>query len=133
MNPSSQQLRTLLRDQAKLVWTNDELEDMLNHGLSWWNLVSPETCLDLIELRNGTPLNQETQQSAVLWAAVVLALTHLLHPSGLKERALEPEERACYEEMLSTAEEMFETSKRTKSRLVSRALPTWTMAAPPTA
>ena len=119
MNPTRNQLRTILRDQNRRIWSNDELDDMLDHGLSWWNLVSPETSIDLGELRKGALPNAGTQQSAVLWASVVLSIVLLLQPRGLKhDVVLDPEERTRYEELLTNAEEMFDRSKMTKSRII---------------
>lgn len=122
MSPSRDQLRTLLRDHDKRIWSNDELDDMLGHGLSWWNMVSPTTSFDLDELRKGGLPNAAPQQVAVLWASVVLSVTHLLQPRGLKSNIhLGVDERDHYEELLGNAEQRFEDSKLVKARIITQA------------
>jgi len=119
MEPNRHQLRTLLRDPEKRIWSNDELDDMLSHGLCWWNMVTPQTSMDMIELRGSKQPYAGVQQSAVLWASVVLAVTHLLQPSGMKNDVdLDADQRVKYEELLANAEEKFDHSKTTKARIV---------------
>ena len=126
MQPTRDQLRTILRDQDKTIWSNDELDDMLDHGLTWWNLISPETNLELVQLRAGALPNAKVQQSAVLWASVVLSLVLLLHPHGLKGNVtLTSTERAKYEGLLANAEGLFEESKMAKAQIVRDEATTW--------
>lgn len=92
---------------------------MLDHGLSWWNMVSPATSISLDELRKGELPNPGVQRAAVLWASVVLSVAHLLQPTGLKSDVLlDVDERNKYEELLENAEAMFEDSKLTKGRIL---------------
>lgn len=107
--PSVKQLRILLRDYDARIWTDDELETMLGHGLVWWNLTTPMTNLTL---RSHGP-----QSTAILWASAVLAITHLLWHRSHEEELLSPDERDRYEELLDNAERIFEESKLTKPSL----------------
>lgn len=117
MRPTPKTLRALLHDLDKRIWSDEELEDMLGHGLIWWNLTNPETNLSLFDLRVSGQDNP--QGAAVLWASVTLALTHLLWKGDYKtDVALTPDEHDRYEQLRTDAEERFSASKTTKRLLV---------------
>jgi hypothetical protein len=118
VKPTTRILRVLLRDQNKALWTEAELEDLLDHGLTWWNMVTPVTSLSLMDLRTSPVAEDGPQGAAVLWGSVVLALTHLLWRGGMKyDYSLEADLRETYEGLLEEAEIRFEESKRTKATL----------------
>jgi len=110
------QLRILLRDHDERLWSDEELASMLDHGLVWWNLTHPTT--------NNPIETYGPQNTAVLWASAVLALTHLLwHRSKNEDVLLTRRERDRYEELLESAERIFEESKLSKPHLFRKPPP----------
>jgi hypothetical protein len=115
-------LRTLLRDPDNRLWDDSELGNFLDYGLTWWNMAEPATNFHISEVGG-----HDVQGAAVLWAAVTLALTHLLwNPTSKPPEAdkLSVDRQVDYEKLCETAEEYFQFAKEAKRSVLFRSQPT---------
>ena len=118
-------LRTFLGDHDNDIWSESDLQEYLNIGLAWWNLLPPETKYSF----SDTYLLDST---AVLLAAVIHATTDLV--IGLDDDTLHSTRHGVtlterqymhYHNLFKQAEEQFEQSKRKKLQVVSSREPIW--------
>lgn len=100
-------LRTLLRDPQKKVFTQADLESFVDHGLMWFNTAEPSTALGRDDMG---PIHR----TAVLWAATHLACRHALD----HHVELDSDTREVYEGLLSRSRDQFTDCKSVKWALV---------------
>lgn len=110
-------LRTLLGDHDETIWSDQELQEYLNIGLAWWNLLPPETQYTFAD----TALLDTT---AVLMAATIHITIDLI--TSLDDDTLysphlgvviTEHQYQFYYELFRHAEEQFEQAKTRKWHL----------------
>ena len=67
-------LRTLLWDNGRQVWDDEELQNYLDRSLGWWNLYPPQTDIETI---NDLCRDKIAWRTPILWGAVFYAVVAL--------------------------------------------------------
>ena len=105
-----QKLRTLLRDDDKVIWEDEELLCYLDLSLNLWNLYPPETEDTIDQLRPSWSV-------PVLWGAVVNAVRALQY-NWVEGDDIPADRMAKYQELMDSAAGQFLRLTDAKRRTV---------------